>query len=265
MWYTIHTEVDMKILIVLVIIFLVYITNLILSKIYAGSVKNLTVQHTFVFNLLHFLTLITGVILIVLQFTESGKELRNVFLSSSVVAIILGLAAQSSLNNIFCGFTILSSHPFEIGDRVQIGDNQAGYVKKLAIQTTVLQTYTGEEITIPNAIVASSEITNFSHIEGFSYPLEITVAYGTDLDIATGVIQHVLYNHEKWYGSEPTVLVKEAGDYGIKLKTLVTTRLPDCNPQVCSDCLTDILSEFQKYGIEIPYPTISLTKESSKT
>lgn len=232
------------------------ITKKISAKIFKEHSETLTVRHTFILNLVHVSLIIVVVILFILQFTESGKELRNMFVSGGVAAIVLGLAAQSSLGNVFCGFTILSSHPFEIGDRVQIGtDTQAGYVKRLTLQTTTLHTYTGEEITIPNSVVANNRIINYSHITGFAYPLEITVAYGTDIKKAKAIISDVLSSHAEWFGDDPIVLVKEAGDYGIKLRTLVTTVLPDDNPQVCSDCLEGIIKRFDEAGIEIPYPT----------
>lgn len=252
-----------KLLFIAIILFCAWFLNFVSQKICKKICKetSLTVKHTFAISLVHVGIVATTMVLIVLQFTESGKELRNLFVSGGVAAIVLGLAAQSSLNNVFCGFTILSSHPFEIGDRIQIGtDTQAGYVKKLTLQTTILQTYTGEEISVPNSIVASARITNYTHINGFSYPLEITVAYDTDLEKAKQIISDVLSNNKNWYGDKPCVLVKEAGDFGIKLKVLVTTKLPDCNPQVCSDCLEQILAEFAMQKISVPYPTYTIHK-----
>ena len=241
-----------KVLVCVVITALVAILGMVESV----SPQAKSVRTTFTLTLLRMILILSGC-LIALSMIPSMQSSWDVILKGSgVIAIVLGLAAQTSLGNLFAGFFILASHPFEIGDRIQIGTLNPGFVSKLTIHSTILHTYTGEEITVPNSVVASSVVTNFSHIEGFSYPIEVQVAYGTNLELAKHIIQCAIMEDPHWYGvKEPAVLVKEAGDSGILLKTLVTTKFPDNNPQVCSDCLERVLQEFEKDGIEIPYPT----------
>jgi len=103
---------------------------------------------------------------------------------------------------------------------------------------------------------SGSRIKNYSRISGASYPIEISVAYGTNLENAKSIIQNVVFHNIRFFGdSKPTVIVKEAGDFGITLKVVVMTKTPEDNPVACSECLQQIISEFTKEGIEIPYPT----------
>lgn len=174
---------------------------------------------------------------------------------SGMLAIVLGLAAQASLGNVFCGFMLMATRPYEIGDRIEIGDD-TGYVTGITLQYTILRTYLNESIVIPNSIVSSSRIKNYSRITGAFYPIEISVAYGTDLEKAKKIMQDVVCSNRFFFGENRlTVLVKAAGDYGITLKVVVMTKSPDDNLVACSECLERIIEEFAKEGIEIPYPT----------
>lgn len=179
---------------------------------------------------------------------------------SGVIAIVIGLAAQTALGNVFCGFMLMANRPYEIGDRVEIGED-TGYIEGMTLQYTILRTYLNEIIMIPNSVVNGERIKNYSKIVGASYPIEVSVAYGTDLDKAKEIMQNIIFSHQRHYGAKPTVLVKEAGDYGILLKAIVTTKDPDENVVVCSDCLQGIIQAFEENDIVIPYPTHVMYKK----
>lgn len=214
-----------------------------------------TVRSVFRSYLLRF---VFWVLLILIGFSilPSAAGIWDKLISGSgMLAIVIGLAAQASLGNVFCGLMIMANHPYEIGDRIEIG-NDTGYVTGITLQYTMLRTYLNESIVIPNTIVSGSRIKNYSRISGASYPIEISVAYGTNLEKAKSIMQNVVFHNIRFFGdSKPTVLVKAAGDFGITLKVVIMTKTPEDNPVACSECLQQIISEFTKEGIEIPYPT----------
>ena len=204
-----------------------------------------------------------ALILIIFSIMPSATTVWDKLIAGSgVIAIVIGLIAQTAFGNMFCGMMIMANHPYEIGDRVEIGKD-TGYIEGMTLQYTVLRTYLNEIIMIPNSVVNGERIKNYSRITGASYPIEISVAYGTDLEEAKRIIQDIICAHEKHYGERPTVLIKEAGDYGILLKAVVTTTDPEDNPVACSECLQSIIQEFTREGIEIPYPTYTVHKEDN--
>ena len=81
--------------------------------------------------------------------------------SASVVSIILGLAAQSTLGNIIAGVALLLYHPFRLGDKIQIGAPtgvETGTVNAFTLGHTILRTSDGREILVPNNVVINSVI-----------------------------------------------------------------------------------------------------------
>lgn len=79
---------------------------------------------------------------------------------SGRIAILLGLASQNTLADVFSGIALGLGPPFHIGDRVSIGDDAEGVVVQMNRRSIRVQT-DGEDIAmIPNSIVAQNLITN---------------------------------------------------------------------------------------------------------
>jgi small-conductance mechanosensitive channel len=233
------------------------------GKLYQRVPKS-SVTRTFIYDVVRVTVIILGILGVIIQIPSAANTWDRLLAGSGVIAVIIGLAAQTSFGNIFSGIMILVSKPFEIGDRIQIGED-VGYVTGLTLQYTVITTYLNEEVTIPNSVVSSTRIKNYSKVNGASYPIEITVGYDTNLEKAKQIMIDVITKHPKYsdkFGT-PTVLVKEAGDYGIKLKVVVTTEKPEDNAVACSDCLEGIIVEFQKESIDIPYPIVNIQKDTN--
>lgn len=184
-----------------------------------------------------------------------SKTWETAVASSGIAAVVLGLAAQSTLANVFAGISLSATHSraFDIGDRVKIDDHDPGYVEDITLRHTVIKTYQNEIIYIPNSIVGSATIVNYTQEKSFSFPVEISVAYGTDMEKAMNIMADVIYEHPLHHGPRPTVLCKNCGDSGITLRALVETRDFKDNPKSCSDVLVTLMERFAAEGIEIPY------------
>jgi len=84
-----------------------------------------------------------------------------------ILTVAFTVAIQDVLKDLFAGFYILMEHPFRIGDEITIGDqvNLAGHtgqVEDVQIRTTKLRLVSGEEVSVPNALVFSSIVINNS-------------------------------------------------------------------------------------------------------
>jgi len=84
-----------------------------------------------------------------------------VLAGASVVSIVLGLAAQSTLGNLIAGISLLLYHPFRVGDELQISTPRGmmtGAITSVTLGYTLLVTTSGEEIIVPNSVMASAVI-----------------------------------------------------------------------------------------------------------
>lgn len=203
-------------------------------------------------------------------FTIAGNVLTDAWKtfagSSALIAAIFGLAAQSTLSNVFAGIAISAakSRPFDIGDRIKIDSIDPGYVENITLRHTVIKTYQNEIIYIPNSTVGSATIINYTQEESFSFPIVISVAYGTDMQKAMDIMADVIVENPVHHGGRPTVLCKSCDDSGVTLRALVETEDFKDNPKACSDCLVEIMKRFAKVGIEIPYNKLVLINSDEK-
>jgi small-conductance mechanosensitive channel len=86
---------------------------------------------------------------------------KGVLATSGALAIIVGLALQSTLSDVFSGIVLNTTKPYQIDDWIAI-DGTEGRVTEIDWRATFLQNSQGSMIVIPNSMAAKAKITNFS-------------------------------------------------------------------------------------------------------
>jgi len=89
------------------------------------------------------------------------QEFTSLLATSGMIAMIIGLAIQINISNVFSGIVINMERPFRIGDWVQIGNNDEGVIIDINWRATRLQRRDGCMVSIPNSIASESVIVNF--------------------------------------------------------------------------------------------------------
>ena len=90
-----------------------------------------------------------------------GKTITGLLATSGVLAMVIGLAIQMNISNIFSGLAINLERPFVIGDLVKI-DGHLGRVENMNWRTTRIRSVWNWSVTIPNHQAAETIITNYS-------------------------------------------------------------------------------------------------------
>ena len=86
---------------------------------------------------------------------------KGVLATSGAVAIIVGLALQSTLSDVFSGIVLNTTKPYQVDDWISI-DGTEGRVTDIDWRATRLQTSQGSMAVIPNSLAAKAKIINFS-------------------------------------------------------------------------------------------------------
>ncbi|MFJ3487812.1 mechanosensitive ion channel domain-containing protein [Pseudomonas sp. NPDC090202] len=86
---------------------------------------------------------------------------KGVLATSGALAIIVGLALQSTLSDVFSGIVLNTTKPYQLDDWIAI-DGTEGRVTDIDWRATFLQTSQGSMVVIPNSMAAKAKITNFS-------------------------------------------------------------------------------------------------------
>lgn len=92
-------------------------------------------------------------------------QVTHVLATSAVFSIVLGLALQDTLGNLFAGIALQLDKPYEIGEWVEIRngtDKVVGQIEEISWRATTLFSITDELITIPNRTMAQAQVSNFA-------------------------------------------------------------------------------------------------------
>ncbi|MFQ6135674.1 MAG: mechanosensitive ion channel family protein [Candidatus Hydrothermarchaeales archaeon] len=185
-------------------------------------------------------------------------------------AIIIGIALAPIVSGYLAGVFILSDRPYEIGDRIEILGTDPpikGYIEDVAMRFTKIRTIENNTITVPNANMLEKDLINYTtHDKRTRMELPIGISYDSDLDKAIEIIEGVAKETDEVildghidiggveYSLAPRVHMAGYGSSGIDLILRAWVKDPFHIAAKRSYIYKRVFEEFNKNGIEIPYP-----------
>ena len=195
-------------------------------------------------------------IALVMVLGELKLDIAPAIAGLGIVGIAVGFGAQSLVRDYFNGALILIENQFSRGDVVTIA-GVSGAVEDFSMRRTTLRDLNGVVHTVPNGEirVASNQTRVWARINQ-----DIMIAYGTDIEKATQVVNDVgraMLADPDWQRrvmEAPHVeRIESLGEYGITLKVLGLVRAPE-QWAAGGELRKRLLAAFATHGIEIPRP-----------
>ena len=215
--------------------------------------------HTFLANTVR-VVLLVALGVAVLQ--QLGVATASVIAILSAAAAAVVLALKDSLSNVAGGFLILMNRPFRRGDEISImvnGERAAsGLVDDIDLMVTRLHTWDNQIVTVPNGIVNTSVVNNFSAAGMRRVDFSLLVHYDADLD----KVREVLLKTAKetpYVAAEPQprMIVRDCADSGVKVELWAFTT-SDAYWDYRFDLIERVKKNFDAAGIEFPYPQMDV-------
>ncbi len=174
-----------------------------------------------------------------------------------LVGVLFSLGSSSLIANMVAGYTMTYRRAFKVGDRVKIGEH-VGEVTDVHLLETHIRSLKNEEIVIPNSKILSGEVTNYSTMAGkHGLILHTTVGIGYEVPWRQ-VEAMLLMAAERTEGlhrkSEPFVLQKALGDFGVTYELNVFCRSAENMVRIYSDLHCNIQDVFNEYNVAIMTP-----------
>ncbi len=194
-----------------------------------------------------------GVLLILYRQTE--LDVTGLFTTAGVVSIVIGLALQDTLGNVFSGLAIQTERSFNVGDWVRFGELE-GVIVDVSWRATKLRTRANDLVIIPNTQISKDLLINYSAptrihavLEdiGVHYrhsPAEVIAAIEEASDQTEGILKR------------PRVDVRthQYGDFAIVYRTKYWIKDYEDLEDIKNAFNTRIWYAFKRRGIEIPFP-----------
>ena len=133
------------------------------------------------------LYLLTAIIVI----GSLGIDMTSLVALLSVASLGVTLAAEDILANLAGGLVILSSHPFKIGDFIEV-DGVSGTVEEIALNHTKLITADGLLVLLPNKTLADSKLTNYTALGRRRVGILVTASYDAPTETVKAACQQAV-------------------------------------------------------------------------
>jgi small-conductance mechanosensitive channel len=272
------------VIIIILIIFLTILISKLFSKFYDKHIKkisnkknkNIESELKFLRHLIIALIYIIGFSFIIYIIPPLRAISVSIFASAGILAVIIGFAAQQAFSNIISGIFIAIFKPFKVGDRVKLKTDLSGIVEDITLRHTIIRNFENKRFIIPNSVISSEIIENSSFgDEKICKFVEFSISYDSDIDKAMKIMREEAMKHQYFLDNrtdeekktkEPAVPVRLIGfsDFAVQLRAYVWAQNPNLAFKMGCDLNKNIKEQFDKHGIEIPYPYRTIVYKNEK-
>jgi potassium efflux system protein len=184
-----------------------------------------------------------------------GLDLSNIAIIAGALSVGIGFGLQNIVNNFVSGLILLVERPVKVGDWVEVGAHQ-GYVKRINVRATELQTFQRSSVIIPNSELLSSSVVNWTHKDTLArVDIAVGVSYGSDIELVRDTLLECARKHRNCIAApEPFVLFLNFGDSALEFDLRFYVARADEMFRTGSEVRFSIVHAFREKGIEIPFP-----------
>jgi small conductance mechanosensitive channel len=178
---------------------------------------------------------LTGAATILLGFLVAFSVVAPSFQAGDLIKILgisgvaIGFAFQNILQNFLAGLLLLWAEPFRVRDEIKL-DNFEGTVEEIQARATIIETYDGRRVVIPNADLFTHSVTVNTALDIRRWEYDLTVKDGRDLaELKSFIIRTVSKVQGVLSDPSPEVLVMDLGDPDsntVKVRVLWWARAP---------------------------------------
>ncbi|MFM2431882.1 MAG: hypothetical protein RLZZ511_3095 [Cyanobacteriota bacterium] len=184
-----------------------------------------------------------------------GADLGGLLTALGVGSLVLGLALQDSMGNLFSGIALLFERPFSVGDWLEI-EEKVGRVVSITWRSVHLRTPQDKLIIVPNSVLAQGSFFNYSRpspIHGEE--LAISFSYDDPPNKVLGILEEIAQTTEEVLVTPPPVVqIHSYDDFSIGYMLRFFVADYSHMSRIKSSITGRIWYAAQRYGLTMPYP-----------
>lgn len=241
-----------------------YLLTSFLKKYFRKLSKRLVADRTLQSLLTSLMTgvLVVMVIVLILSVLDASEVVRTIVGAAGVVGLALSLAFQEPILNFFSGILLTVRRLFRVGDLIEI-DGYFGVVHDINLRHTSIKTLQGQDVMIPNKIVAQSPLTNYDKLSQRRVDISCGVSYGDDLKKVKKVTieairDNVSHNEEKGISLFFTEFGGSSVNYTLRFWLAQEETAQSDFLEAQSDAIMAIMTAYNENDIMIPFPIRTL-------
>lgn len=203
---------------------------------------------------------------VVMALQAVGVDITVLVVGSAGLLVGIGLGLQHLFNDIVSGFVVLFEGTMRVGDIIEI-DGTIARVQQIDIRTSKIVTREGITILVPNSLITSNKVVNWSHSKITSrLSVNVGVAYGSDTAKVKALLLQAAAEHKMILKSPvPEVVFQDFGESSLDFQLRYWANKSWQMDQIKSDVRFRIDELFRENGVSIPFPQRDLHIISGKS
>ncbi|PJE34054.1 mechanosensitive ion channel protein MscS, partial [Pseudooceanicola lipolyticus] len=203
-------------------------------------------------------------LVVALDILGATALLSTILGAAGIVGLAIGFAVRDTVENFIASVLLSMRQPFRPNDTVEIEGDQ-GKVIRLTSRATILLSFDGNHIRIPNATVFKSRIVNFTRNDQRRFLVDLGVAYDTDLAAAQALALETVRTLPFVLDEPaPSVWIEEMGDSAVILRVAAWVAQSQTSILLArSEAIRLCLAAFDAAAIVMPEPTFRVLGGSS--
>lgn len=200
-----------------------------------------------------------GLLFLILGILQLDKLLTSLLATAGVLGLAIGLALQEPLTNAFSGIMLSIKQRLRIGDLVETND-YFGTVTEINLRSTIVHTFGGQVVTIPNKSVIQNPMVNYSYLGKRRVELDCGISYAENLDQVEEVVRKAMESVEHLDTEPVDFFYTEFGNSSINFRVRFWIDEVKQKPffEARSEALRNIKRAFDQNDILIPFPIRTL-------
>lgn len=202
-----------------------------------------------------------GVLLLglLVALSAAGFKVSQLALVFGALGVGIGFGLQGVVNNFVSGLVLMFERPIQPGDMVDAAGT-SGTVREIGLRATILRTFDGADVVVPNGLLLSGNLTNWTMFDrSRRIEIPVNVAYGSDPARVLSVLGSAaretpgVATHPP-----PVVLMTGYADSALTFSVRVWTQDVGGWTTLRGELLARVLAALQGAGIDIPYPQMDV-------
>lgn len=192
---------------------------------------------------------------IIVAIVGAGVDFNSFALLTGALGVGIGFGLQDIVNNFISGLILIFERPIQVGDAVQV-EELSGRVKHIGIRSSIIKTWEGAEVIVPNGNLISNKIINWTFSDQIRrIDIVVGVAYGTDVKLVMETLLNCAKQNDKILKNPlPSVLFNDFGESCLEFELRCWTSDYSIWMDIRSNIRVAIDKSFNERGIEIPFP-----------